>query len=227
MRVARQPHTFIFIYYRIALGVLLIVLLVDRRTSRDRMIGSRVTTVLLVRHGLTAMTGPVLAGRTPGVHLDERGPGAGRRGWRERLAACRSPRSSPARWSAAVETADVVRAGPGAETPRGTSTTGSSSAATATGPAGRSRTSAKDPLWKVVQAHPSRGALPGRRRVDAREMQTRAVGAVRDWDARLGADAIWVACSHGDVIKAIVADALGPAPRPVPAHRRSTRARCR
>ena len=31
------------------------------------------STVLLVRHGLTAMTGPVLAGRTPGVHLDERG----------------------------------------------------------------------------------------------------------------------------------------------------------
>src|SRR3954447_26351556 len=31
------------------------------------------TTVVLVRHGLTAMTGPVLAGRTPGLHLDERG----------------------------------------------------------------------------------------------------------------------------------------------------------
>ena len=30
-------------------------------------------TVLLLRHGLTALTGPVLAGRTPGVHLDERG----------------------------------------------------------------------------------------------------------------------------------------------------------
>src|SRR5690348_1185210 len=31
------------------------------------------TTLLLVRHGLTAMTGPVLAGWTPGVHLDDRG----------------------------------------------------------------------------------------------------------------------------------------------------------
>ena len=31
------------------------------------------STLFLVRHGLTAMTGPVLAGRTPGVHLDERG----------------------------------------------------------------------------------------------------------------------------------------------------------
>ncbi len=31
------------------------------------------STVLLVRHGLTPMTGPVLAGHTPGVVLDERG----------------------------------------------------------------------------------------------------------------------------------------------------------
>jgi broad specificity phosphatase PhoE len=44
-------------------------------------------------------------------------------------------------------------------------------------------------------------------------MSTRAVAAVRDWDARVtaahGPDAVWLACSHGDVIKAIVADALG------------------
>jgi broad specificity phosphatase PhoE len=31
------------------------------------------STLLLVRHGLTAKTGPVLTGRSPGVHLDERG----------------------------------------------------------------------------------------------------------------------------------------------------------
>ena len=31
------------------------------------------TTVVLVRHGLTALTGPVLAGWTPGLHLDDRG----------------------------------------------------------------------------------------------------------------------------------------------------------
>jgi broad specificity phosphatase PhoE len=36
---------------------------------------------------------------------------------------------------------------------------------------------------------------------------------VRDWDDRVtataGPDALWLVCSHGDVIKAIVADALG------------------
>ncbi len=31
------------------------------------------TTVLFIRHGLTAMTGPVLAGHTPELHLDDRG----------------------------------------------------------------------------------------------------------------------------------------------------------
>ena len=44
-------------------------------------------------------------------------------------------------------------------------------------------------------------------------MSARAVAAVRAWDARVtaehGPDALWLACSHGDVIKAIVADALG------------------
>jgi broad specificity phosphatase PhoE len=40
-------------------------------------------------------------------------------------------------------------------------------------------------------------------------MQQRAVAAVRDWNARLGADVTYAVVSHGDVIKAILADALG------------------
>jgi broad specificity phosphatase PhoE len=39
------------------------------------------------------------------------------------------------------------------------------------------------------------------------------VSAVREWNAKIaaehGEDAVWIACSHGDVIKAVVADALG------------------
>jgi hypothetical protein len=41
------------------------------------------------------------------------------------------------------------------------------------------------------------------------DMQHRAVSAVRDWNARLGQHATYLICSHGDVIKAIVADSLG------------------
>jgi broad specificity phosphatase PhoE len=44
-------------------------------------------------------------------------------------------------------------------------------------------------------------------------MAARAVSAIREHDAqvheRLGDAGVWVAVSHGDVIKAVVADALG------------------
>ena len=42
-----------------------------------------------------------------------------------------------------------------------------------------------------------------------RETQARAVEASATTTRRLGDDATWIAVSHGDVIKAILADALG------------------
>ncbi|MEU3457544.1 MSMEG_4193 family putative phosphomutase [Micromonospora sp. NPDC006766] len=70
---------------------------------------------------------------------------------------------------------------------------------------------AKEPLWPVVQQHPSAVVFPEGESMAA--MAARAVAAVRSWDARVtvehGPEACWLACSHGDVIKAIVADALG------------------
>jgi probable phosphomutase (TIGR03848 family) len=69
----------------------------------------------------------------------------------------------------------------------------------------------KEPLWAVVQAHPSAAVFPGGEGLA--QVQTRAVAAVRDHDRRLaeqhGGDALWLACTHGDVIKSVVADALG------------------
>lgn len=68
-----------------------------------------------------------------------------------------------------------------------------------------------EPLWKVVQAHPSAVVFPGGEGLA--QVQARAVAAVREHDRRLadqhGVDVLWVACTHGDVIKAVVADALG------------------
>ncbi|MCO1575260.1 MSMEG_4193 family putative phosphomutase [Crossiella sp. SN42] len=68
-----------------------------------------------------------------------------------------------------------------------------------------------EPLWKVVQQHPSAAVFPSGEGLAA--VSARAVAAVREHDARIsaehGAESIWVACSHGDVIKAILADALG------------------
>jgi probable phosphomutase (TIGR03848 family) len=69
----------------------------------------------------------------------------------------------------------------------------------------------KEPLWAVVQQQPSAAVFPDGEGLA--HVQARAVEAIREHDRRLaeehGGDALWVACSHGDVIKAIVADALG------------------
>ena len=163
------------------------------------------TTVVLVRHGLTAMTGPVLAGWTPGLHLDERG---------EKQAAAVAERLREVPFAAVVsspldrclDTATAIAAGRELEL-QVDDRLGECRYGDWTGRPLKEL--AKDPLWKVVQTHPSAVVFPGPEGEPLRETQTRAVGAVRDWNARLGADATWLACSHGDVIKAIVADALG------------------
>jgi probable phosphomutase (TIGR03848 family) len=70
---------------------------------------------------------------------------------------------------------------------------------------------AKEKLWKAVQSQPSAVEFPGGETM--RGMQERGVAAVRRHDAAAEAEhgpgAVWVAVSHGDVIKAILADALG------------------
>jgi len=70
---------------------------------------------------------------------------------------------------------------------------------------------ASEPLWRVVQAHPSAAVFPGGEGLA--QVQARAVAAVREHDRRLAAendgDALWVACTHGDVIKSLIADAYG------------------
>lgn len=69
----------------------------------------------------------------------------------------------------------------------------------------------EEPLWKVVQQHASAAVFPGGEGLA--QVQARAVAAVREHDRRLadahGKDVAWVACSHGDVIKAVLADAVG------------------
>lgn len=68
---------------------------------------------------------------------------------------------------------------------------------------------AKQPLWKVVQQHPSNARFPGDDGESLAAMQCRAVAAIRRWNDKLGADAVYAVVSHGDVIKAALADALG------------------
>ncbi|UEL27081.1 histidine phosphatase family protein [Pseudarthrobacter sp. L1SW] len=66
-------------------------------------------------------------------------------------------------------------------------------------------------LWSAVQSQPSAVVFPGGESMAG--MQARAVAAIRRHDAAFEAEygpgAVWVAVSHGDVIKSIIADALG------------------
>jgi probable phosphomutase (TIGR03848 family) len=161
--------------------------------------------VVLVRHGLTHMTGPVLAGWTPGLHLDERG---------QQQAAALAERLKEVPFAALVsspldrclDTVAPIAAYRDAQV-EVDERLGECRYGDWTGRPLKEL--AKDPLWKVVQNHPSAVTFPGEGGEPLRETQNRAVAAVRDWNARLGPDATWLACSHGDVIKAIVADALG------------------
>ncbi len=163
-------------------------------------------TVLLVRHGRTAANASgVLAGWTPGVALDERG--------REQAAAL-GARLSAVPLATVVtsplercrETASALVGKRGIE-PVADNRLGECRYGEWTGK--ELKRLAKDPLWKVVQAHPSGAVFPGPDGESMRAMQQRAVDAVREHDSRLDEGAVWVAVSHGDVIKAVVADALG------------------
>jgi probable phosphomutase (TIGR03848 family) len=72
---------------------------------------------------------------------------------------------------------------------------------------------AEEPLWATVQRHPSAAVFPGEQGESMRSMQARAVDAVRHWNAVVeaehGPEALYVVCSHGDIIKSLAADALG------------------
>lgn len=163
------------------------------------------TTVVFVRHGLTASTGERLTGQLPDVHLDERG---------QAQAAALAKRFAGVNLAAVVtsplercrETAEpiadqagldlhvddrLIECGYGEWTGR------------------TLRDIAKDPLWKVVQSHPSAAVFPGVDGESLRAVQHRAVDAVRAWNASLGPQAVWVCCSHADVIRLVLADALG------------------
>ena len=163
------------------------------------------STVLLVRHGLTALTGPVLAGRTPGVHLDDRGR-AQAESLASRVAALPIAAIVSSPLDRCEETADLI--GAAQKQPIERRVDERLSECDYGDWTGKPiKELVRDPLWKLVQSQPSAVRFPGGESL--REGAARAVQSIREWDARLGADAVWVACSHGDVIKSILADALG------------------
>jgi probable phosphomutase (TIGR03848 family) len=163
-------------------------------------------TVILLRHGRsTANTAGVLAGRSAGVNLDETGL-AQAAGLVGRLAGvdigrivssplerCRQT-VAPLAAAAGVDVEiddDLVEVDYGDWTGRSLKDLGS------------------EKLWRTVQQRPSAATFPGGESLAT--VSVRAVAAVRRLlEAELERPAAaLLLCSHGDVIKSILADALG------------------
>jgi probable phosphomutase (TIGR03848 family) len=170
------------------------------------------TLVLIVRHGLTSSTGKALTGWLPGIALDDRGDAqAAALGERLAQVPLATIVSSPLERCVQTASAIAVR--------QAGSDHAAAPAVTIDHRVGECRYGdwtgqplrklARDPLWRVVQAHPSAVRFPGPDGESMLGMQQRAVAAVRDWNARLGTGAVYLICSHGDVIKAVLADSLG------------------
>ncbi|QFQ96152.1 MSMEG_4193 family putative phosphomutase [Streptomyces phaeolivaceus] len=166
-------------------------------------------TLILVRHGRsTANTEGVLAGWTPGIALDERGSAqaAALPGRLAGLPLAEVVSSPLQRCQETIRPLLDARPGLIAHTDEriGECHYGDWS--------GRKLAELKDePLMEVVQTRPTAVEFPGGESM--RAMQHRAAEAVREWNARVerehGADAVYLMCSHGDIIKSLVADALG------------------
>jgi probable phosphomutase (TIGR03848 family) len=167
-------------------------------------------TVLLVRHGRTAANARgVLAGRAAGVALDEVGRQQAAR-TAERLSVVRlaAVASSPLQRCRQTARLIVEHQSGDPETPidRGLSEADYGEWQ------GRPISElAREPLWSAVQTRPSTAVFPGGESMAG--MQARALAALHrldsDLEARHGPSAVWVAVSHADIIKSVLADAQG------------------
>ena len=161
------------------------------------------TTVVLLRHGQsTANVAGILAGRSAGVHLNDRG--------REqadavaaRLASIGIDKLVSSPMVRCQETLAPLAAATGltlhtddgfAEVDYGDWT-------------GRAlKDLGGEDIWRTVQQHPSAAVFPGGEGLA--NVSVRAVAALRAQMESVG-DGVLLVCSHGDVIKALLADALG------------------
>jgi probable phosphomutase (TIGR03848 family) len=166
------------------------------------------TTLFIVRHGRsTANSDGVLAGRIPGVALDDAGKGqaiaAG-----ERLAGTNAAVvvSSPLERTKATA-ALVSRQFASRPTVRFDRNFTECDYGQWSGK--RIAELSKSKLWQEIQERPSTVTFPEGEAMAT--MASRSTAAVRSWNQRLSAagNKAWILVSHGDVIKAIIADALG------------------
>lgn len=171
---------------------------------------------LLVRHGRTSANADgILAGWTPGLGLDQTGMEQAAR-VAGRLADARLVRLVTSPLQRCRETAEVLRDGiPQGARPEVETEDRLAEARYGAWTGRPLKELAEDPLWRDVQDRPSTVTFPAHddhEHESMTAMQARAVQALQEWDGRVEAEhgpgAVWAAVSHGDVIKALLADAL-------------------
>ncbi|OIJ27234.1 histidine phosphatase [Nocardioides luteus] len=163
-----------------------------------------------MRHGrTTANASGTLAGRLPGVRLDERGLEQAARA-AERIAPVPLALAVTSPMERCQQTLSVILEGR-ADLPSVVVEEGVSECDYGEWQGEKITTLARRKLWKTVQTQPSAVTFPGGESMAA--MQARAVEAVRRHDAAVtaahGDAAVWLCVSHGDLIKSVLADALG------------------
>lgn len=171
--------------------------------------------VVLLRHGRTmANASGTLAGWTPGIGLDDVG-GEQALKVAQRLATTRLTLAAMSPLQRCQETGDVVlRHQEHQIETRTVEDIGEAKYGAWTGRPLKEL--AEEALWNDVQNRPSKVTYPPSDEFPSESMasmQTRAVAAMKALDAEVeaaaGPGAVWLAVSHGDVIKAILADAVG------------------
>ncbi|MFM8237004.1 MAG: MSMEG_4193 family putative phosphomutase [Actinomycetota bacterium] len=160
------------------------------------------TRLVLVRHGVTAQTGPLLSGRRPGIPLSEQGvaqaeAAAGRIARLPVVAVYASPIERT------VQTAERIAAPHGLPV---VSLPGVIEADYGEWTGGAIAELATTPEWKVVQTAPSRARFPGGESI--REMQARTVAALDGVIADHPGETV-VVVGHADPIKSAIAHYTG------------------
>lgn len=162
--------------------------------------------LILARHGrTTANATGVLAGRAGGIGLDGHGKDQAQAA-AERLTDVEIARVVSSPMQRCLETAELLAPGRPVdiddrltECDYGDWTGGTLAEL------------AKEPLWRTVQRQPSAATFPSGESMI--QMSSRAIDAARSLSQEIaeadGEHAVWLAVSHGDIIKAILADALG------------------
>ena len=167
-------------------------------------------TVVLVRHARsTANVSGVLTGRQKGVHLDDVG-----REQAQRVARRLADVPLAALVSSPLERCREMAAAIAEAQPNPVRVASEKGLVECDYGAWQGRALkelAREKLWKAVQRHPAGVTFPEGESMAA--MAARVAEAVRRHDTRVEAEhgpgAVWAAVTHGDPLKAVLADALG------------------